>query len=192
VNGVKKNIDKNYYSDDIWGAVAKEVEEQVPNGFTLYGEIVGFTSEGSQIQSEYHYGCLPKQHKFFVYRVTLTTSEGLVVELPWLQMGDFCKKYGFDPVETFYYGKASDLFPKTVGMDLYNWRDGFLKFIEETYVNGRKCKHHKGKVPAEGVVIRKDGLSESEALKSKSFEFLEKESKILDKGEVDIETAETL
>ena len=43
------------------------------------------------------------------------------------------------------------------------------------------------KVPEEGICVRKEGLV-IEIFKLKSFRFLEKESKQLDKGEVDIET----
>lgn len=191
VNGVRKNIDKNYYSDDIWGAVAREVEAQIPNGFTLYGEIVGFTSEGSPIQDKYHYGCLPKGHKFSVYRVTLTTLDGLVLELSWPQMKEFCQKYGLHTVIEYYYGKAQELFSFN-HKDVREWQDEFLAFLEKTYVENQKCLYNKNQVWAEGIVVRKDSLHESTAFKQKSFQFLAEESKFLDKGEVDIETAETL
>jgi hypothetical protein len=65
----------------------------------------------------------------------------------------------------------------------------FLEAVEHTYLEG-DCKFCKNKVPAEGVVIRWDNLDRCEALKSKSFAFFAHETKMLDKGEVDIEAEE--
>jgi hypothetical protein len=44
------------------------------------------------------------------------------------------------------------------------------------------------KVPEEGIVVRKESLFSCESYKLKSFSFLEKESKELDKGVIDIES----
>jgi hypothetical protein len=133
VNGVNK-ASLHYYSSDIWGDVAKEVESKIPNGFTLYGEIVGFTSDGGAIQQGYAYGCGPNQHKLVVYRVTLTTPDGLVVELSWPQLEEFCLKYGLETVDEFFYGRASDLLSPHFTEDLEEWQANLLKFLEETYV----------------------------------------------------------
>jgi 5'-3' exonuclease len=60
---VIKNDDLNtqanhYYSSDVWGDVARTFEYAVQKGYTLYGEIVGYTRDGSFIQKGYDYGCI--------------------------------------------------------------------------------------------------------------------------------------
>lgn len=186
VNGVQKNS-RHFYSDDIWGVVAKEVEDKIPAGFTLYGEIVGYTPDGTPIQGGYVYGCLPNQHKFVVYRVTSTNAEGKVLELPWEHLIEFCQKSGLEYVPSLYYGRAGDLFDFDTE---HHWNEEFLKRLEERYVYDQDCERNSG-LPAEGVVVRIDRLNECESYKLKNFRFLEAESKQLDKGEVDTETAQS-
>lgn len=71
-----------------------------------------------------------------------------------------------------------------------NWNDRFLKKLESVYVRDQDCPYNEKGTPTEGIVVRVDGLHEAEAFKLKSFRFLEQESKALDKGELDTETAE--
>jgi hypothetical protein len=204
VNGVEKNGTVNhYYTEDIWGVVAKEVADKIPNGFSLYGEIVGFTPSGEAIQSGYHYGCEKGQHKFLVYRVTLTTIDGLTVELSWPQLKEFCTKYGLEHVTELYYGLAVDVHfndgsrlddeRDTLFGDEFNekFQADFLEMLESELVSDMDCFFNPGE-PAEGIVLRIDRLNEAESYKLKNFRFLEKESKDLDKGVLDTETAETL
>lgn len=190
VGGEAKANAVHFYTEDIWGVVAKEVEERIPEGFTVYGEIVGFTGDGGQIQKGYHYGCPVGAHQFIVYRVTVTTPTGQVVELTWPQMYEFCSKYGFAMVKTFYYGKAKDLFPHLDTFDVSWWQQNFLQELEKTYVQDGDCPYNNPGTPAEGIVVRIDKLQESEAFKLKNFRFLEFETKMLDQGIVDMETAE--
>lgn len=189
VNGVAKGDNNHFYTSDIWGVVAEEIADRIPDQFTLYGEIVGYTPDGSPIQAGYAYGCAPGAHKFVVYRTTVTTNTGKVIELSWPQLLEFGAKYGFEIVPTLYHGKACGLFPTLDTED--HWNDNFVKLVESAYVYDQDCIYNEPKVPAEGVVVRVDRLQESEALKLKSFAFLSRESKELDKGEVDLETVES-
>lgn len=195
VNGVEKT-NNHWYGEDIWGVVAKEVQDRIPAGYTLYGEIVGYTPEGSPIQAGYHYGCPVGKHKFLVYRVTCTNAEGLPLELTWQQMFDFCKKYNFEMVKELFYGRAWDLVECTGRMltpeDGDKWHEEFLKILEENWVHDQMCEHNNYEVPAEGVVVRIDGLNECNSFKMKNFQFLCAESKALDKEVLDIETEESL
>lgn len=185
VGGVRKKTARDFYTEDIWGIVAKEVEDKIPAGYTLYGEIVGYTPDGYPIQKGYHYGCPFGGHKFLVYRVTVTNAEGITLELSWKQMGEFCTKYGLERVRELWYGKASELlWPSD------NWSDDFLRHLEKLYVYDGMCPFNNEEVPAEGVVVRVDGLNECQSFKLKNFRFLEAESKQLDKGTLDIETVE--
>lgn len=189
VDGKTKQAN-HFYTSDIWGDVAQEVADIIPAGFTLYGEIVGWTSDGGPIQGKYPYGCAQGNHKFLPYRITSTNADGLVIELSWPQMQEFCIKYGLTMVPTFYYGRAQDLYPD---IDTSNhWNENFLERLEKDYVHDQDCSHNPPKTPAEGIVIRIDRLHEAEAYKLKNYRFLEHETKELDKGEMDIETAEGL
>lgn len=188
VNGVDKEGD-SFYATDIYGAVAREVADLVPAGFTLYGEILGFTEDGSPIQGGYHYGCEPCKHRFIVYRITVTTAEGKVVELSWPQMLEFCSRNALEPAVTHYYGRAQGLFPKLDTAQ--HWHENFLKRLEEAYVHDGLCAYNNNEVPAEGIVLRVDNLHQCESYKLKNFRFLEAESKQLDKGVLDTETAQS-
>lgn len=195
IKGVKGNAKegKHFYDSDIWGVVANEVKDRIPAGYTLYGEIVGFTPDGKAIQPGYHYGCPVGGHRFLVYRVTVINAEGFTLELSWYQMKEFCERQGLEMVKELWYGKAKHVLSKTVDWipELGDWQEAVLRALEEKYVNDSPCPYNNHEVPAEGIVVRIDHLQQSEAYKLKNFSFLEQESKSLDKGEVDMETEES-
>ena len=190
VNGVDKSNGLHYYSSDIWGIIAKEIEDRIPNGFTVYGEAVGYTPEGSFIQGGYNYGFDPKEHALFVYRVVSTNNEGKTLELSWPQLQEFCFTRALAPVKELFYGKAYDLVPFVEGTDIRDWHNDFLKYLEDRWVHDQDCEYNPG-MPAEGIVVRRDSLVECESWKLKNFRFNERESKELDKGTIDIETEES-
>lgn len=183
----------DHYKSDVWGEVFKEVAGKLPKGYTIYGEIVGYTPSGSPIQRfgdrVFSYGCDLGIHKLLVYRVTVVNEDGVMIELGWEQLKQFCHNIGVEHVVEFFHGRASDLCPRLSGETEDEWRDAFLQTVEDKFVNGRVCAHNKG-LPAEGVVIRVDGLDNCSAFKAKSFEFLERETKALDVGDFDTEAAQ--
>lgn len=188
VKGVEEEIEgkQHFYDTDVWGVVAKEVGPLLPKGYTVYGEIVGFTPDGAPIQPGYHYGCTEKAHRFLVYRVTVTNPDGKVVELSWSQMKEFCERSGLEMVKEIYFGLAF----KNEGHSLEEWQEWLLRTLESKFVYDQPCQHNNNEVPAEGIVVRIDRLDSCESYKLKNFAFLERETKLLDKGEVDTETAE--
>jgi hypothetical protein len=189
------------FGEDVWGVVAKEIEDKIPASYTVYGEIVGYTPQGAPIQAAaggraYHYGCEKGEHKFVVYRVKTTNVDGKTLELSWPQMKQFCNKYGLEMVHEWFYGPVS-LFlgwapnVSSWGQDgLDSWRDEFLKKLETLYVYDQMCPFNNKEVPAEGVVVRVDHLDECDSMKLKNFKFLEDETKNNDAGILDMETAE--
>lgn len=208
VDGEAKKGAVHFYSDDIWGIVAKEIEDKIPKGVTLYGEIVGYMPNGGKaVQSmkgnPYHYGCQPDTHRFLVYRITTTNADGKVVEYSWLQMKEFCAKVGLEMVKELYYGFAGDFGTGELWLlaeaakgghpdDLAKWQDAFLKEVEDLWVHDQMCPYNDMAVPAEGVIIRVERLDECESYKLKSFLFLKGETEDLDAGVIDTETAEGL
>ena len=207
VNGEEKNSN-HYYDTDLWGAWGKKIEPWLPKGFTIYGEIVGYTDGGAQIQKGYSYECCLSGSRFMVYRVTFTNVDGKVIELNWNQMKQFCTKYGLEMVKEFWYGTAGEFplveVPQYKGRSINRadfqvpegeeglWQALFLRSVEEAYVNNKPCPYNDNKVPAEGIVVHIYRLEECEAYKLKNFDFLSRESKLLDSEELDLETAESL
>ena len=172
--------------DDIWVKTAKELEDAIPNGYTMYGEIAGFSDLGGQIQKGYDYGCEPKQKKTFVYRMTYTTPEGRVIELTYPQVKEFCDSMGLETPKLFYTGTVRDYcISRGIDVEDRDWRENWLEKLKEEY-NEKDCFMCNNNVPEEGVVIRKDGIH-FKAFKLKSSRFLLTETEILDKGE-DIES----
>lgn len=194
VDGVAKDDAVHFYGSDIWGTVAKNISHLIPKGFTVYGEIVGYTPDGSAIQSMnskvYHYGCPEKSHRLLIYRVTSTNFDGKVTELTWGQMKGFCAHYGLEIVPELYYGRADGFLPHTYDTD-EEWQTAFVAKLEELYVHDQMCHHNDFAVPAEGIVVRVDRYTECEGYKLKAFAFLNGESAELDNGTVDIETSQS-
>lgn len=186
IEGENDNKTPLFYENDIWGEVAEEIKRKIPNGFTIYGEIVGYTKSGSPIQNGYVYGCQPGEHKFMVYRVTATTEDGIVSELSWDAMKQFCLSKGLNTVVELFYGKVSEYYPEA-GKDR-NWRKGFMNKLYAQYLDDRMDPNNDNKVPFEGIVLRKDRWDCSLAMKYKNPAFLERESKNLDKGVSDMES----
>lgn len=190
----------HFFGYDLWEDIKNEVGDKIPKGYTLYGEMLGYDKNGAAIQKNYDYGCkfndpytkngvrIFPNHKLEVYRITNTNPDGLVTELSYPEIVEFCERAGLTPPHLFYYGQARDLYD--IGtMDEEYWRETFIRKLEETY-NEKDCFMCKNTVPEEGIVVRKEKLFEFEAYKLKSFRFLEHETKQLDKGETNIEDNE--
>ena len=176
---------QHYYGTDIWGQIKEEVAEFIPKGYTLYGECLGYTKDGGWIQKDYDYGCQQGDHKIEIYRITFTNDDGLVTELTYPQIEEFCAKARLQCSELFYYGTAKGLYDLEIDE---HWNENFIRKLEEDY-NEKDCHMCNNKVPEEGIVVRKEQLFSCESYKLKSFAFLQKESKQLDSGEENIEDA---
>jgi hypothetical protein len=246
----------HYFGYDLWADIKDQVADKIPKGYTLYGECLGYTKNGSPIQgssleNSYDYGCIPvlpdyaskthynkvwknyyskteqdniltkynivwdkpyvpnlndldvditndidlsrdsrKQSKLEVYRITHTTPDGLVTELSYPEIAEFCERVGLTPSHLFYYGKVFQFLPnlKREGFnyDERNWREQLIKYLESKY-NEKDCFMCKNTVAEEGIVLRKESLFNCESYKLKSFRFLKSESDQLDKGISSIE-----
>lgn len=123
--------------------------------------------------------------KLEVYRITHTTPDGLVTELSYPEITEFCERVGLTPSHLFYYGKAGDYLNESY-VDVRDFQESLVKTLEEEY-NEKDCFMCKNSVPEEGIVLRKENLFNCEAYKLKSFKFLKQESDELDKGVSSIE-----
>jgi tRNA-binding EMAP/Myf-like protein len=184
INTRKKN---HFYAQDIWGTVYEEIKDLIPRNWTLYGEILGYLPTGSGIQGKYDYGCSPREHKFYVYKISITNSDGKVVYLSDSQISEWCDKVGLNFTDTLIYvGKASELYPDLDTTDTESWRVQFLEQLERDY-NEKNCYMCSNKVPEEGIILRVERLESYEAYKLKSKRFILMESDEQEKGMENIE-----
>ena len=174
---------QHFYNEDIWGIAHNELKDFLQKGMTFYYEIVGFLPNGGSIQKDYDYGCEPTKHAIYIYRITSTNVDGKVIEFSAKQVQDFCKKNGLNAVPELYYGYADEFSDERMTKE--NWEIKFLDTIKQKY-NEKDCYMCTTKVPEEGCVVRIEGL-EFEAYKQKSELFYQRETKLLDKGESNIE-----
>lgn len=175
---VIKNLDldvKNFYSDDIWGMAFSRYKDSIQKGFSVYGEIVGQLPNGQWIQKDYSYGTNPKEWELYVYRITYTNEDGLVNELSWQQIKNYCSLNFLKHVPELFYGRISELFK-------YESEESFIQELSDKYLE----KVLPEKVPDEGVCIRNES-KDFIAYKLKSFAFFEYETKQLDSNNVSIE-----
>lgn len=187
-----KQKEGGFYGDDVWGFWAKKLNGLIPENYTVYGEIVGYTPNSAGfIQKGYDYGCVPGESKLMVYRIT---DNGKELEIPEVvEFGRKLKGYlGSDVIEfpLLFEGTLQELYPD---VDTQNhWHENILELMKkEDRFNMEKMEPTcKNQVPVEGVVIRKanDPISEAFKLKTDAFRF--REAKQMDKGEVDIEMDE--
>ncbi|MBM4707872.1 hypothetical protein GS982_01650 [Rhodococcus hoagii] len=171
------NADQNhFYGEDIWTVEGAKLEGLVPKGFVVYGELVGFTSNGAAIQKNYTYDAAPNEAKLYVYRVAYVNPEGMVTDLSWDQVVEFCRNRGLKTVPELWRGKHEDF-------DANGWMDD----VYANYFDHAVPLSHK-KTVDEGVCVRVEGLL-PRIYKAKSAAFLRHETKLLDEGEVDLESA---
>lgn len=180
----KKKNNIGFYDEDIWKEVSNRLFSKLDQCITATGEVFGFTKSGKYIQKGYDYGCNSGELNYAVFNLTYTAPDGNVYVFSHPQLVEYCKKKNIPMPETFYYGKAKDLFPE-ISTDNH-WHENFLAKLEETYLE-KKCHLCKNDVYSEGVVLRVDKPNEFKALKLKSLAFLGYESKTLDEGLVDIQ-----
>ena len=183
---------QGYYSKNIWEEHAFRIENLIPSGMTVYGEIVGYIGKDSFVQKGFHYGCSNGTSELYIYRITLTNNNGEVFELNRTQIDDYCTRVGLKSTQLFYYGKARDLYPDIICDD--NWHSNVLTKLDNDpnyHMNNIKCPLNNGEVPAEGCVVRIENMYDAAPFKLKNYDFLTYESKLMDKGEVDIESEQS-
>jgi hypothetical protein len=158
----------------------------------------------SPIQKNYTYHLPPGKCELYVYRVATINAQGTLADLSWDGVREFCTARGLKwcpeliriPVYDPKYVDEGD--EPTVGIDeflddildkrltevsLDTWDDWFGWTEQPLPLSDKKTVD-------EGVCFRQEGVVPL-ILKAKSAVFLEHETKLLDQGEVDMESAET-
>jgi hypothetical protein len=166
---------QHYYDSDIWTLVGKRLDGILPQGWMVFGEIVGWVGEETPIQKNYTYQLPQGSNELYIYRIVQVNPQGRITDLAWDQVVEFCRDNNLKTVPELWRGKHKDFVAE-------DWID--KKFFEEGYVN---CLPLDKESPCdEGVCVRVDGLVPY-LLKAKSPDFLGYESKMLDEEAIDIE-----
>ena len=177
---ILKDATKNdgYYSDNGFRKKYHDLlKDKLPEGCEIFYEIVGYVNESTPIMGSvsnkdvkekeftkkfgdtttFSYGCEPGESEMYVYRMTMTTADGTVVEVPWETVEVWCDKLGVKHVpdlEKFIYTTPEDL------------RERVNKYLDGMPADEIGKTHI-----AEGVVVRIDNRPTFTAFKDKVFEF---------------------
>ena len=162
----------HFYKEDIWTREGERLRGLLPEGFIVYGELIGWANNDSPIQTNYTY-CLPQGVcELYVYRVAQINPQGRQVDLSWDQVKEFCKDVGIRHVPEL--GRMSAL---EFSLCVEQYMD--VRFND---LFGSDCPPLDApKLVDEGVCVRVDGLAPY-ILKAKSPQFFEHETALYDKA----------
>lgn len=204
----------HYYDSDIWTEYGKTIADLIPEGYIVYGELIGWIPAGhgnlrhpglnnrvfmetlpakkqsvasAPLQKNYTYDLPPGECALYVYRVATINAQGTLADLSWDGVKQFCLERGLK--------WAPELARLNLGM-VDEWLEAATDAVfhddwsigdSDTFVE-EPVRLSDGKTVDEGVCLRQEGLVPT-ILKAKSGVFLRHESAILDTDEPDIESA---
>jgi hypothetical protein len=176
IKDVNNPDQKHFYDVDIWTTEGKKLEGLIPEQFIVYGELIGYTPTGGAIQTDYTYDLTTNLSSLYIYRVAFVNETGFVVDLSFDQMVEFCKQRGLKYVPVLWRGYKKDFKVE--------------EFIDKRFYDGGNTtcvKLSHPTLPDEGICMRIDGMTPY-ITKTKSPTFLQHETKLLDKGVIDMES----
>lgn len=186
----------HYYDSDIWTTEGKKLDGILPENYILYGELLGWTPEGKEIQRDYTYSIPKGNVELYVYRIAIVNPRGLITDLSWQQVKEFCYKNGLKYTPELFVTSIEELvdddFKMVKGLMDIRYFDGVTKdgvLHTSKFLNTLSLGTNKDLVD-EGICIRIDGLV-PQIFKAKSPKFLEHETMILDTGEEDLESSQS-
>mgnify|MGYP000961122588 CR=1 FL=1 len=176
IGGLEK---EGYYKSDVWNSMLERIKDSIPKNYIIYGEIAGWDGEKA-LQRNYTYQMPIGTTELYVYRVAIVNDDGLVLDLSWEQIKEFCKDRGLKTVPELEIVKKKDFHH-----EFYEDK----KFVED--LNIPNCLPLDSGAPcSEGVVLRIEGIR-PQLFKYKSPAFILHETKQNDDGIVDVETQES-
>ena len=112
---------QSYYKVDVWGAVNDVFAPYIEDGYTVYGEIVGYLPDSDKmIQKNHDYGCKRGRWKFMPYRITHTDEFGNKKEFELYEVDEWTRNLVTEHPELadnvmfldiVYHGRLKDLYP---------------------------------------------------------------------------------
>lgn len=185
-----------FYGDNAFRAKYHQLlEGRLLKGETVYYEIVGYVDENTPIMGAaknnrmndkdfvkkygdttvFSYGCQPGENQMYVYRMTYTSPDGVVLEYPWSLVKRRCEEMGINCVmdlDRFIYTTQEDMYER-----INKWLD-IDDPIGKTHIS-------------EGVVARLEDKAIFTAFKKKSYSFKVLEGIIKENADApDIEEAQ--
>lgn len=181
IKDINNPYQNHFYDVDIWTQEGKKLIGLLPENYLVYGELVGWTSEMKEIQKNYSYSIPKGEAQLYIYRIAIVNNQGVVTDLSWEQIKEFCSKNNLNHVPEVWSGRLADFKAE----DFIDKR-----LFESGYKNCLYLGDNKSLVD-EGVCVRIDGLT-PRILKAKSPIFLEHETALLDTGEEDLESSQNV
>ena len=185
---------EHFYDADVWSYVAhKHFEDKLQKGETVYAEIVGYLPDGGLImpssgnkklkpfleKDEYKefikkygddtvftYGCEPKQHKVFVYRITMTNEDGHSIDYNWDAVKARCEEMNIPTVPEL--ARVHLVNPHPELRSVFNYQDKIQKLATEL------AEGSSTQFPThlrEGVCVRIDRGTTPIIMKEKAYNF---------------------
>lgn len=179
VNNPNQN---HHYDSDIWSSYGASIADRIPEGFIVYGELIGWTPDGAPIQKNYTYDLPAKCAELYVYRVATINAQGTLADLPWDGVKQFCQERGLK-----WTPELARTDTDNADYDVDAWMDKRYADDADTFIEA-PVPLSNPKTVDEGVCLRQEGLVPV-LLKAKSAVFLQHETKLLDAGESDLESA---
>lgn len=169
---------QHFYDTDIYTEAGRKFDDMVPENFVVYGELVGWDGLGRPLQKNYTYKVPHGTNEFYVYRVAQINSQGILTDLSWDQVKEFCRDRGIRTVPELWRGKHQDFNPE-------EWLD--TNYHDKLHGGYPQALPLDKESPCdEGVCIRIEGLAPY-ITKLKSPEFYAHESKMQDEEAFDAE-----
>jgi hypothetical protein len=169
---------REFYGTDIYSEVGSRLKGLLPKGYVVYGEIVGWVpGTNTPIQKGYTYRIPEGVAELYVYRVAVINEDGRTVDLSWPAVRHFCDSIGLRTVP--------ELARTFITEDFVN------HFLDQRLANVYgEALPTDGSMVDEGVCLRVEGGITPFVVKAKSPKFLQHETKMLDKGVLDVEAEE--
>lgn len=176
LDAIEEKVSGGYYGNDGFRKQHHDyLKDKLKKGETVYYEVVGWVDENTPImpsgdnkkiqdkeftklygeKTNFTYGCEQGTSNIYVYRMTMTTEEGYVIEYPWELVKLRCEEMGINSVpelDKFIFTNKKSLMHKVE------------KYLDITDPIG---KTHI----SEGVVVRIDNRKIFKAYKKKGFYF---------------------
>lgn len=185
----KSTTQNHFYADDVWSEAAQWYGRDLPKGFMVFGELVGFTPSGEPIQKGYTYEELPGIRELYVYRVAIVNEDGVLRDLSWDQVKKFTYAYGMKHAPELWRG------PKlALSLESFAEKNFYAEYTNPAligapvYIDRPIALSKGGTGKDEGIVLRVDrGGDVPYLLKYKNNSFYLHEAEELDNEEETIE-----
>lgn len=160
----------HFYGSDVWTFYGQRLDGLIPQGFVVYGELIGWTPDCRPIQPGYTYNVPEGDAHLYVYRVAHVNPQGVITDLAWGQVVEWCAQFGLKTVPVLTEMQHSAFNPA-------DWLD--RRYYDEGYGQAVPLSGSK-KLVDEGVCVRAVDSLFPTTLKAKSPIFLQHETKLLD------------